>query len=117
MAKTRNTAEKPLGAKCPMCKGYMLRVDECSPNPIYIRGDTGEKRYERIPFGQETRIDTSRLGERCPDCGCKRGHYHHEGCDIEECPICHRQMLSCSCEFYWYDDEVKKYTSRQARGN
>jgi len=101
-----------LGARCPTCNGYMRAVDGCSPHPIYLEG----KRYERIPYGQETHIDTSGLGDRCPDCGCKRGHYHHEGCDMEECPICHRQMLSCSCDFTWYEREIKRYSEAEARG-
>lgn len=31
--------------------------------------------------------------ERCPDCGAKAGGFHHFGCDIENCPVCHGQML------------------------
>lgn len=102
-----------LGAKCPVCSGYMLLVDGCSPHPVYLKG---KKKYERIPYGKETRRDTTDFPERCPDCGCKKGHYHHENCDIEECPICHGQMLSCDCQFGWYDDEVKRYTGEEARG-
>lgn len=33
------------------------------------------------------------------DCGCgaKHGEFHKPGCDIEECPFCHRQLISCDC--------------------
>lgn len=31
--------------------------------------------------------------ERCPDCRAKAGGLHHFGCDIENCPVCHGQML------------------------
>jgi len=33
----------------------------------------------------------------CPDCKTKIGEYHKIGCDIEICPKCKRQMLSCNC--------------------
>lgn len=34
----------------------------------------------------------------CQDCGRKKGEYHHTCCDIERCPICGLQLLSCDCE-------------------
>ncbi|MGI6632183.1 MAG: hypothetical protein ACOX5M_03960 [Bacillota bacterium] len=43
-------------------------------------------------------MDTSDFGDRCPDCGCRKGHYHHHNCDIEECPACCGQMLSFFCD-------------------
>ena len=29
------------------------------------------------------------------ECGAKYGRYHELGCDLEDCPICKRQLLSC----------------------
>ncbi len=33
----------------------------------------------------------------CSDCGNDKGEYHREGCDIERCPICKLQLLTCDC--------------------
>lgn len=33
----------------------------------------------------------------CPDCNAGVGRYHHAYCDIERCPRCGGQMLSCEC--------------------
>lgn len=34
---------------------------------------------------------------RCGDCGAKAGSAHIHGCDNERCPVCHGQLLMCSC--------------------
>lgn len=49
----------------------------------------------RIPYGSEK---TSWPPGPCHDCGVKRGQLHLVGCDVEECPICGEQLLSCTVE-------------------
>jgi hypothetical protein len=42
---------------------------------------------------------------RCHDCDVLPGGFHHRGCDMEECPRCGHQLLSCDCHPY-DDDEL-----------
>ena len=33
----------------------------------------------------------------CHDCAVINGQFHHVGCDMEQCPNCQGQLLSCDC--------------------
>lgn len=47
------------------------------------------------------------LKRKCHDCEAKEGELHGLGCDMERCPFCGGQLLSCSCCYtklgYKYD--------------
>ena len=34
---------------------------------------------------------------QCHDCGAKEGQLHTLGCDMERCPFCGHQLISCDC--------------------
>jgi len=82
-------------AKCEICGQEMLEATGCKVSTVFISG----KEYLRIPFGGESEQSCPPdEGERCHDCGAVSGNYHHYGCDMEECPSCHGQLISCNCE-------------------
>lgn len=35
--------------------------------------------------------------KNCTDCDAKPGEYHQDNCDVQRCPNCGGQLLSCSC--------------------
>ncbi|MCM1360236.1 MAG: hypothetical protein NC183_06960 [Corallococcus sp.] len=43
----------------------------------------------------------------CGDCSAKYGEQHMAGCDIERCPVCGLQLLSCGHEVYEVADDYK----------
>jgi hypothetical protein len=58
-------------------------------------------KHRRIAYGDETHWDemaTLAAANPCHDCGATKGQLHVPGCDVEQCPRCKGQMLSCPCE-------------------
>lgn len=75
---------------CKFCDRPYSSPKGCTP---YIMEVDGVK-YNSIPYGEDGKGD---FGPFCPDCGTPLGETHHSGCDIERCPCCHMQYISCSC--------------------
>jgi hypothetical protein len=74
---------------CEDCGEEMHGSKSCTIKYILI----DEKKYKR---------DTSYydMNKTCHDCGIinKKGNIHHFGCDMERCPKCKGQLLSCDCK-------------------
>jgi hypothetical protein len=55
--------------------------------------------FDRITYGEGSDdLDHA----RCDDCGVARGQLHKIGCDLEPCPRCGGQAISCDC---FYEDD------------
>jgi hypothetical protein len=68
------------------------------------------KRYKRLRYGydkwdeveeNEDDLDWNKFTSEhpCHDCFVKKGEYHIPGCDVERCPKCKEQLISCDCKF------------------
>lgn len=38
------------------------------------------------------------MSKACHDCKAMPGELHHYGCDVERCPDCGGQLISCGCD-------------------
>lgn len=55
----------------------------------------GETR-RRIRYGDEGGVWAT-ASDPCHDCYAPKGQLHHPGCDVERCPLCGDQAISCEC--------------------
>ena len=56
----------------------------------------GGREIPRIRYGSEGKkwCDAS---EPCHDCAAVKGEFHGPRCDMERCPACRGQAISCGC--------------------
>ncbi len=86
-------------AICEDCRQEMLTATSCTLHALAVGGEI----HPRVRWGSERHW--RRTNQRCYDCGIALGGLHHLGCDIEECPSCGNQLLSCGCQTHDDDDD------------
>ena len=70
-------------AVCSHCGGEMLSVTGCDQRQYVIAG----MKYPSVTADPH--------GTECHDCGALEDEPHHPGCDMEPCPHCGGQLISC----------------------
>lgn len=53
--------------------------------------------YDRIAYGNEPGYDRLLIRDTCHDCGVRQGELHVPDCDVERCPRCFGQIITCGC--------------------
>lgn len=64
----------------------------------------GGVEWRRVPYGAES-FDWGADHQPCHDCAVVKGQLHVLTCDVEQCPACGGQALSCDC---LYDDDSEE---------
>ena len=52
----------------------------------------------RIAYGKE-KADRGADKQACHDCAVSKGQLHVPVCDVERCPRCGEQAISCACRY------------------
>jgi HEPN domain-containing protein len=91
-----------------------LKIEIENQQRIEYFMDEKAVKYKRIPYGDEIKYFEFNKNDEyyftyankpCHDCFVSRGQFHLDGCDVEICPKCKSQLLSCGCFTQKTDDE------------
>ena len=85
-------------AICTSCRQEMMRHVSCSLTTLLLFDGAYQRRRHR----SRRAPGPEREARVCGDCGTPPGGLHHPGCDLETCPRCREQLISCGC---WEDLE------------
>jgi hypothetical protein len=85
-------------------KAFVQEIIEAQTLTHYVIDDIP---LARVKYGEELlwqEVDSSFANISCHDCAVTKGEYHVPGCDMEACPKCGTQAITCGCN-YKVDDE------------
>jgi hypothetical protein len=77
---------------CSLCNLEMREKVSCVSTSVLTNSGV----CVPIRYGEERRFKMK--SANCGDCGAPRGGFHHRGCDLERCPRCSGQLISCGCD-------------------
>lgn len=73
-------------------RGWPEKIAAAQLKPSVLIADV---EYQRIRYGAEA--EDWGAGSKPCRCAVTKGQLHVPGCDVEQCPACGNQMLSCDC--------------------
>lgn len=76
-----------------MIEGWPEKIAEAQ---LVTAWRLGERDIPRIRYGSES-ANWNADKVACHDCAVVKGEFHVPGCDVEECPLCDNQLISCGC--------------------
>lgn len=77
--------------ECELCNQDMLQSKGCSEEKKIKFKNKPDKKPVRAAEGEDF------VQGRCHDCAAVEGEFHHPGCDMERCPSCGDQFITCGC--------------------
>jgi hypothetical protein len=92
--------ENTVSNSIEMMAGWTEQIQEAKEQTTY---SIGGKLLERTRYGDETDSRGAEL-RPCRDCGVTKGQFHVPGCDVERCPSCDGQVITCRCP---YDEDAE----------
>lgn len=78
------------------------RIDEAQQIKTYM---IDGQEHPRVRYGEE-KNDWGATTRPCHDCAVVKGQFHVLGCDVERCPICGGQVISCDCAYEGDSEEA-----------